>query len=39
MLEFNNNKTIRKPIYPWQLSNSLLIDNLVREDIKKEIKA
>jgi hypothetical protein len=28
----------RKPTYKWKLNNSLLNDNLVREEIKKEIK-
>ena len=34
-LDFNNN---RKPTYSWKLNNSLLNYNLVREEIKKEIK-
>jgi hypothetical protein len=37
-LDFNYNKSNRKCIYPWKLNNSLLNDNLVREEIKKEIK-
>ena len=37
-LVFNNNKNYRKPTYMWKLNNSLLSDNLVREEIKKEIK-
>jgi hypothetical protein len=34
----NHNKNNRKPKHPWKLNNSLLNDNLVREEIKKEIK-
>jgi hypothetical protein len=34
----NNNNKNRKPTYSWKLHNSLLNDNLVREEIKKEIK-
>ena len=26
------------PTYPWKLNNSLFNDNLVRKEIKKEIK-
>jgi hypothetical protein len=37
-LVFNNSKNYRKPIYMWKLKNSLLNDNLVKEEIKKEIK-
>lgn len=37
-LDFNNNKNDRKPTYALKLINSLLHDNLVREEIKKEIK-
>jgi hypothetical protein len=37
-LVFNNGKNNRKPTYPWELNNTLLNDNLVREEIKKEIK-
>ena len=37
-LVFNNSKNYRKPTYMWKLNNSLLNDNLVREEIKKEIK-
>ena len=37
-LAFNNNKNNRKPEYTWKLNNYLLYDNLVREEIKKEIK-
>jgi hypothetical protein len=36
-LDFNKNKN-RKPTYSWKLNNSLLNDNLVREEIKKETK-
>jgi hypothetical protein len=34
-LVFNNNKNNRKPPYSWKLTNSLLNDNLVWEEIKK----
>ena len=34
----NNNKNNRKPTYTWKLNNILLDDNLVKEEIKKEIK-
>jgi hypothetical protein len=34
---FKNSKNYRKPIYMWKLNTSLLSDNLVREEIKKEI--
>ena len=37
-LVFNNNKNNRKPTYTWKLNNTLLNDNLVREEVKKEIK-
>jgi hypothetical protein len=37
-LVFNNSKNYRKPTYTLKLNNSLLNDNLVREEIKKEIK-
>jgi hypothetical protein len=37
-LGFNDNKNNRKHTYSWKLNNSLLNDNLVREEIKKEIK-
>jgi hypothetical protein len=35
---FNNSKNYRKSIYACKLNNSLLSDNLVREEIKKEIE-
>ena len=35
---FNNNINNRKPTYTWKLSNTLLNDILVKEEIKKEIK-
>jgi len=35
---FNNNINIRKLTYTWKLNNTLLNDNLVKEEIKKEIK-
>jgi hypothetical protein len=34
-LLFNNSNINRKPTYMWKLNNSLLNDNLVREEIKK----
>jgi hypothetical protein len=34
-LVFNRNKNNRKPPYTWKLNNTLLNDNLVREEIKK----
>jgi hypothetical protein len=37
-LVFNNTKNYRKPTYTGKLNSSLLNDNLVREEIKKEIK-
>jgi hypothetical protein len=37
-LVFNNSKNYRKPTNTWKLKNSLLNDNLVREEMKKEIK-
>jgi hypothetical protein len=37
-LVFNNNKNNRKPTYTWKLNNSLLNDNVVKEEINKEIK-
>jgi len=36
-LVFNNNKE-RMPTYTWKLNNALLNDNLVKKEIKKEIK-
>jgi hypothetical protein len=38
MLIFNNNINNRKSTYTWMLNNTLLNDNLVKEEIKKEIK-
>ena len=35
---FNNNKNNGKPTYTWKLNNVLLNDNLVKEEITKEIK-
>jgi hypothetical protein len=35
---FNSNKTNRKSTYTWKLNMALLNDNLVKEEIKKEIK-
>jgi hypothetical protein len=37
-LIFNNNINNRKPTYTWKLINTLLNDNLVKEEIQKEIK-
>jgi hypothetical protein len=37
-LVFNNSKNYRKLTYMWKLNNPLLIENLIREEIKKEIK-
>ena len=37
-LVFNNSENNRKSTYTWKLNNTLLNDNLVREEIKKEIK-
>jgi hypothetical protein len=37
-LIFNNSINNRKPTYTWKLNNTLLSDNLVKEEIKKEIK-
>jgi hypothetical protein len=38
-LVFKNSKNYKKPTYMWKLNNSLLNDNLVREEVEKEIKA
>ena len=32
---FNSNKNNRKPTYAWRLNNTLLIDTLAKEAIKK----
>jgi hypothetical protein len=37
-LIFNNNINNRKPTFTWKLSNTLLNDNLFKEEVKKEIK-
>jgi hypothetical protein len=37
-LIFNNNINNRKPTYTWFLNNILCNDNLVKEEMKKEIK-
>jgi hypothetical protein len=34
----SNSITIRKPTYTWKLNNTLLNDNSVKEEIRKEIK-
>jgi len=38
-LVFNISKSKRKSTYMWKLNNSLLNDNLVKDEIKKQIKA
>jgi hypothetical protein len=38
LLVFSSNKNNRKPTYTWKLNNVPLNDNLVKEEIKKEIK-
>jgi hypothetical protein len=35
---FNNNINNKKPTFTWKLTNTLINDNLVKEEIKKEIK-
>ena len=35
-LLFNNNINNRKVIYTWKLNNTLLNDNLVKEEIQKD---
>ena len=35
---FNSKINDRKPTYTWKLNNTLLNDNLVKKEIKKEIK-
>jgi hypothetical protein len=37
-LVFNSNKNNRKPMYTWKPNKALLNDNLVKEEMKKEIK-
>ena len=37
-LIFNDCMNNRKPTYMWKQNNTLLNDNLVKEEIKKEIK-
>jgi hypothetical protein len=37
-LVVNNNKSYKNSTYTWKLNNCLLSDNLVNEEIKKEIK-
>jgi hypothetical protein len=34
-LIFDNNLNNRKPTYTWKLNNTLLNDNLIKEEIKK----
>ena len=38
MLVFNNNKNNRRPTYTSKLNDTLPNDNLIKEEIKKEIK-
>jgi hypothetical protein len=35
MLVFNTIKNNRKPTYTWKLNNTLLNDNLAKDEIKK----
>ena len=35
---FNSNKNTRNSTYTWKLNNALLNDNVVKEEIRKEIK-
>jgi hypothetical protein len=35
MLDFNNNRNKTNPTYSWKLNNSLIINNLTREERKK----
>jgi hypothetical protein len=37
-LVFSNKKNNRKPTYRWKMNNDPLNDNLIKEEIKKEIK-
>jgi hypothetical protein len=37
-LVFNSNKNNGKPTYTWKLSNTLLNNNMVKEEIKTETK-
>jgi hypothetical protein len=37
-LVFNSNENNKEPTYTWKLKNTLLNDNLVKEEIKKDIK-
>jgi hypothetical protein len=37
-LMFNNSINNRKPTFTWKLNNTLLNNNLVKDEIKKEIK-
>ena len=37
-LIFNNNINNRKPTFKWKLNSTVLNDNLIKEEIKKEIK-
>ena len=38
MLIINNNINTRKPTFMCKLNNTILTDNLVKEEIRKEIK-
>jgi hypothetical protein len=37
-LTFNNTINNRKPTYTWKLKNGILNDDVIKEEIKKEIK-
>jgi len=37
-MDFNNSKNHIEHTYTWKLNNSLLNANVVKEEIKKEIK-
>ena len=37
-LLYDNNRNNRKPTFMWRINNNILNDNLVKEEIKKEIK-
>ena len=38
MLVFNCKKNNIKPTYTWKLNNALLNDELLKEEIRKEVK-
>jgi len=37
-LIFDKNKSTWKPTYTWRLNNTLLCENFVKDEIRKEIK-